>query len=429
MSRHLALVLLCLLALAPARRPAAQAIVLPGDHVIDGRLCVGSDCVAGEGFSRGPFMIKENNTRIAFVDTTSTADYPTRDWTIVINDSFQNGQDYFGVLDVEGNGIVFRILRDAPQNALVVSGSGRIGIGTALPESSLHIRSSNNAALQLEADAFGSGTDSWKLHIIPTGDLGLSNNHSGTPVLVSKDAASLLLRLAGDRVGIGGDYPLAKLHIDLDSSDPSYPYGLLISDNDTPAEDPPAAMAHIHGHNGQARLRIEEDGAPAAPRSLLELVNNGRPEIVLANTDTGGEWSFGAGTNFILKQGPVGSTSAAKTTRMLIRGANGDVEIPGQIVTGGPTCASGCDAVFDADYPLPAPADHARRMFALGHLPALGPTVPGAPMNLSEKLGGVINELEHAHIYIARLDVENAALRSELARLSARLDALAAARD
>ena len=53
------------------------------------------------------------------------------------------------------------------------------------------------------------------------------------------------------------------------------------------------------------------------------------------------------------------------------------------------------------------------------HLPAIGPTNPDTPINLTEKTGGIIHELEVAHIYIEQL-------HSEIAELKARLDALEA---
>ena len=63
-------------------------------------------------------------------------------------------------------------------------------------------------------------------------------------------------------------------------------------------------------------------------------------------------------------------------------------------------------------------------MWENGHLPAVGPTLPGQPMNVSEKMGAVLNELEHAHIYIEELHAEQAAANARIARLEAALQAL-----
>lgn len=39
-------------------------------------------------------------------------------------------------------------------------------------------------------------------------------------------------------------------------------------------------------------------------------------------------------------------------------------------------------------------------MWVHRHLPAVGPTAEGEPFNVTEKSGGMLNELEKAHIYI-----------------------------
>jgi len=104
--------------------------------------------------------------------------------------------------------------------------------------------------------------------------------------------------------------------------------------------------------------------------------------------------------------------------------ADGNMILDGTLTTGGLTCDTGCDAVFDADFPRLSVSDHAALTWEQGHLPAVGPTLPGAPMNLSEKMGGILNELEHAHIYIEELNDRLAAQEALNARLIARLDAL-----
>jgi len=70
--------------------------------------------------------------------------------------------------------------------------------------------------------------------------------------------------------------------------------------------------------------------------------------------------------------------------------------------------------VFDADYDLPTIEEHAREMFAKKHLPEIGPTIPLAPINLSEQYGKMLNELEKAHIYIAELNEEKQAMQVQI---------------
>ena len=71
------------------------------------------------------------------------------------------------------------------------------------------------------------------------------------------------------------------------------------------------------------------------------------------------------------------------------------------ITTSG-SCSVGCDAVFEADYDLPSIAEHTQAMWANGYLPNVGPTFEGQQIDVADKLGRVLNELEHAHIYIAQ---------------------------
>lgn len=144
----------------------------------------------------------------------------------------------------------------------------------------------------------------------------------------------------------------------------------------------------------------------------------------------------GAATNqsvdFVFNEGPLGT---GELRYNIVDGdgpemklnADGDIEIAGTLTTGGPTCDSGCDAVFDAAFERLSVTDHAALMWENGHLPAVGPTLPNAPMNVSEKMGGILNELEHAHIYIEDLNARLAAQEALNARLIARLDALEAA--
>ncbi len=63
----------------------------------------------------------------------------------------------------------------------------------------------------------------------------------------------------------------------------------------------PSSSLHIRRVDGSAKALIEKTNATTSPRTLINIQNNGWSEIVMGNTGTDGEWSFGAGTNFILK--------------------------------------------------------------------------------------------------------------------------------
>jgi hypothetical protein len=53
----------------------------------------------------------------------------------------------------------------------------------------------------------------------------------------------------------------------------------------------------------------------------------------------------------------------------------------------------------------------------------VGPTPEGAPFDVTDKLGRMLNELEHAHLYIAELERRNAALEARFDAFEARLAA------
>ncbi|MDQ2090268.1 hypothetical protein, partial [Marimonas arenosa] len=77
--------------------------------------------------------------------------------------------------------------------------------------------------------------------------------------------------------------------------------------------------------------------------------------------------------------------------------------------------------VFSDDYDLPSIAEHTERMFAMGHLPNVGPTIENQPINLTDKVGRMLNELEHAHIFIAQQDDKLTVQGQEIARQNDRI--------
>ncbi|MEZ5714069.1 MAG: hypothetical protein R3D85_02170 [Paracoccaceae bacterium] len=298
-----------------AQPPAAQNAF--GNYSIAGNLCVGFGCTGSESFGYNDTLkLKYETNAILFDDTRAPASgFPAGDWRLKANDTFSGGASYFALVDADGAGAVLTVADGTRANALYIDSAGKAGFGTALPAATLHLVAGNTPAIRVEQDGSGGGTPyAWQL----TGDdagLRLSDLTAATvPV-------TLLPGAPGDALVLGGNGWL----------------GLGTA--------APAAGLHMLRADGAARLRIDETAATTAPRTLLSLANNGRPEIVMANTDTGGEWSFGAGTNFILKQGAVGTTSAAKTKLFEIDDS-GNATLTGTLVTGGTTCGTGCDRVF-----------------------------------------------------------------------------------
>lgn len=126
--------------------------VFADDVIIDGSLCVGLDCVNGESFGFDTERLKENNVRLHFDDTSSSASFPANDWRIIINDSSNGGANYFAIEDATSGRVPFRVEAGAPSNALYVESDGDIGIKTANPVVDLHIVEGNTPTVRLEQD-------------------------------------------------------------------------------------------------------------------------------------------------------------------------------------------------------------------------------------------------------------------------------------
>lgn len=138
-------------------------IVQPDDVIIQGSLCVGLDCVNNESFSFDTIRLKENNTRISFNDTSTSAGFPTNDWTIRANSSASGGANFLAFVDrgASENGdevgtIVFEVDAGAAANSIKVDSTGRVGLRTATPVLDVHSNTGNTPAIRLEQNS-GSG--------------------------------------------------------------------------------------------------------------------------------------------------------------------------------------------------------------------------------------------------------------------------------
>ena len=111
---------------------AADQVILD-DLIVDGSICAGLDCVNGESFGFDTLRLKENNLRIKFQDTSSSASFPSNDWQITANDSSNGGLNKFSIDDIDGGRTPFTIEASAPSHSLYVDDGGRMGFGTNTP--------------------------------------------------------------------------------------------------------------------------------------------------------------------------------------------------------------------------------------------------------------------------------------------------------
>ena len=73
--------------------------VILDDLIVVGSECLGQDCNLDEEFAFSTLIMKENNLRIFFHDTSNTASFPTNDWEIIANESANEGASFFGIAD------------------------------------------------------------------------------------------------------------------------------------------------------------------------------------------------------------------------------------------------------------------------------------------------------------------------------------------
>jgi hypothetical protein len=202
---------------APEAPLAPDDQVILDDLIVDGSLCVGFDCVNGESFGFDTIRLKENNLRIHFQDTSTSASFPTNDWRISINDSANGGADYFAVQDVDAGRNVFVVEAGAGSNALYVDDYGRVGLGTSTPAVELENRDGDTPTFRMNQD----GSSGWAAQ---TWDLAGNEsnffirdvtNGSQLPFRIQPGADSDALTIKSDgKIGIGTWSPGFELEIE-----------------------------------------------------------------------------------------------------------------------------------------------------------------------------------------------------------------------
>ncbi|WP_425097932.1 hypothetical protein [Tropicibacter sp. S64] len=353
----------------------------------NGTMCVGSSCQTSESNGTGspPLKLKYTTTDIIFEDTSTTPGIQSGDWRLKINDS-GSGIDRFTIKDEDDNTTPFTVENAAPNDTLWIGSDGQIGFRTSIPEKDLHLKAAIDPTLRLEQTGTARKWDVVGGQNFTVQDRTLSGSlpfqiESNTPT------STLYLDNAG-RVGIGYASPQAKLHVRAPGS----------------------------------KIIVEDSSAAPAVREMFLMQNNGGSYFTLDNTASGTTWYFTHEQNspnrFIITDGVADGPEMTLT-------AEGDLTIQGQLFTAG-SCSAGCDRVFDADYPLPSIAEQAAMMREMKHLPNVGPTPEDGPFNLTAMTGGMLNELEKAHLYIAELHGENAALEARVTAQDARLAELEA---
>ncbi len=194
--------------------------VILDDQIVGESLCVGQDCVNGESFGFDTIRVKENNTRIRFLDTSSSASFPTSDWELVANDSSNGGQNRFSIEDEDQGTVPFSVIRGNVDHALYVAPNG-VGLGTNTPARALHITDSNTPSFRLEQNgAGGFAPQTWDIGSNESNFFVRDATNGGQlPFRVQSGAPSNSSVISGmGDIGFGTSTPASSVHIARDGA-------------------------------------------------------------------------------------------------------------------------------------------------------------------------------------------------------------------
>lgn len=188
---------------------ADQTIV--DDLIIQGSQCIGVDCVTGETFAFDTLILKENNLRILFNDTSNSSSFPNVDWRLIANDSSNGGRNHFSIQNATAAREIFTLMSNAPASSLYVGNNGNLGLGTNAPAQNLHISRGNTASIRLEQNTSqGFASAVWDILVDETG---MNIQRSGTDLLSIDNSGNVTIAgnlTAGSPADTFPDYVFAS---------------------------------------------------------------------------------------------------------------------------------------------------------------------------------------------------------------------------
>lgn len=363
----------------------AKDVVHLDDVIITGSLCVGFDCINGESFGFDTLRLKENNLRLHFQDTSSSASFPTNDWRIIANDTSNGGSSYLAIEDSDAGRYPFRVEAGARSNALVVESDGDVGIGTLNPATDIELVTGNTPTLRLAQDGSSGFTpQSWDVAGNEANFFVRDvTNGSKLPFRIKPSAPtdSVFVAANGD-VGIGTDSPTGPLHVNRSSTS--------------------ALDMLVLSNAGPTRLYLDNSASPSDWR--LNHPNNGSFRIADGDTD------------IELELDP-----------------SGNLTITGSLTAGNPS-STFPDYVFQSGYELMSLDDLSTYIETNRHLPNVptaAATNQGQRIDMTKLQVSLLEKVEELTLYtidqhqtIKELTCTNADQAAVINDLAARLETL-----
>lgn len=405
-----------------AVRPVYADQVINDDLIVVGSIGVGQDSTNGQNFGFDTIILKENNLRILFDDTSSTASFPDNDWRLTANDSANGGQEKFSIDDASAGRSVFTVEAGARANALYVRSNGNIGIGTSTPVVNLHVVTGNTPTLRLEQDgSSGFTAQTWDV-AGNEANFFIRDVTAGSRLVFriqpNAPTNSIFVNNAGN-VALGTATAQGKFHVENTAGNDTDDFVVTSNGNVGVGTVGPLHKLTI----GTGTQNIAFEGAVNVPfagfgyDSTLDGGNGG-----LAFRTNIGAGDFNTVPMVLLRVS--GNVGIGTTTPA------GKLDVNGTIFQRGVSIHP--DFVFEQGYELESIEDHAAYMWKNKHLRAVGAGQNDdegrAIIDLGSQTLGMLEELEKAHIYIEQLHTrladaakQNAKLEERLARVEAQV--------
>ncbi len=358
--------------------------VIADDLIVQGSACIGQDCANGENFGFDTLRLKENNLRVRFQDTSTSAAFPSNDWQLTANDSTNGGANKFSIDDIDGGRTPFTIEAAAPSHSLYVDDGGRVGLGTATPVVELHIVNGDSPTLRLEQDGSSGFTpQTWDV----------AGNETNYFVRDVTNGSRLPFKIRPSA-------PTNSLYINTDGN-----VGLMDSS--------PDAALNVERNNGTAQILVEETTSTVGAYTLMNLITTGsgnvRPRFTMTHSGTTGgatSWNFdilNATGNFAIIRGGGGPQFTFESTTgnlAITGGTTGNVSIPGNFISNGMTLTVP-DFVFADDYEL-MPLDEVKAFIEKeSHLPEVpsAKQVKAEGLNITDMQLKLLQKVEELTLY------------------------------